>query len=87
MVSAREMQELIQAGETSRIEFKLELEVRTPDQKVKFIKDVMAFANRHEAETAFILVGVDNAGSVCGPSAPLPDDADLPEMMRIATGG
>ena len=63
MLLTEEIRELIESGETSRVEFKSERE-----KNIDFAKEIAAFTN---GSGGYLLVGVENDGTVSGVSDPL----------------
>ena len=72
---------LIGYGEDSRIDRKRSLRLDTIWHKAEFIKDVMAFANGHEARPAYMLIGVDDAGGLHDIGDGVPDEATLQQIV------
>jgi len=85
MIPTEQLEALIARRETSRVDLKLELNLDTPWHKAEFVKDLMAFANGHEPETAYILIGVRDDGEVIGLQAPLHDEARLQQIAADYT--
>lgn len=75
-----EISMLIGYGEDGRIDRKRSLRLDTPWHKVEFAKDVMAFANGHDARPAYILIGVDEGGNLHDVGE-LPDEATLQQIV------
>ncbi len=63
MLSIEEIREIIEKGETGRVEFKSDKE-----KNIDFAKEITAFAN---GPGGYLLVGVEDDGTVSGVSNPL----------------
>ncbi len=63
MFSTKEIRELIESGETSRVEFKSDRE-----KNIDFAKEIAAFAN---GSGGYLLIGIEDDGMVPGVSEPL----------------
>lgn len=63
MFSTEEIRELIESGETSRVEFKSDRE-----KNIDFAKEIAAFAN---GSGGYLLIGIEDDGTVSGVSKPL----------------
>src|SRR5690606_28495694 len=69
----RELRELIELGETDRVEFKRRFSTFT-----KIAKEMIAFANTRGGK---LLIGVDDDGSITG------DDSEKHEIELVTTAG
>ena len=76
-----DLEALISYGEDSRIEYKKMLRLDTTWHKVEFIKDVMALANKHDPNSAHLLIGVDNDGVLHDLPDTFPDEAILQQLV------
>lgn len=76
-----DLEALISYGEDGRIERKKTLRLDTTWHKVEFIKDVMALANRHNPNPAYLLIGVDDDGTLHSSADTFPDEATLQQLV------
>ncbi len=80
-MTTQELEMLVEYGEDSRIDRKRSLRLDTDWHRMEFVKDVMAFANGHELHPAYILIGVDDEGTLHGAGS-LPDEATLQQIVN-----
>ncbi len=85
-ISPEKVRELAAHGEHSRLDFKREMYDWTkPATNAELAKDLMAIANElsADAEPGYILVGVEDDGTIVGiPSSLHLDDADLHQKVK-----
>lgn len=81
--------ELLRAGEQTRLDYKASLDLNSHEDKLNFVKDIVAMSNRPGG--GYILVGVDDAGQPCAEIGELDlsrfDGARLGEMVRSYIDG
>jgi hypothetical protein len=61
-----ELRSLIAEGEHEGIDFKRELHLRTKPDKAEFVKDIISIANSAPNNSGYLIVGVDDDGTVVG---------------------
>jgi hypothetical protein len=73
---ARLIDQLLNEGETTSIEFKRELNTKTADQKAEFIKDMLGLANTRASGPRLMLIGIDDETRTyyCPPSDRITQD-------------
>ncbi|MCS7251353.1 MAG: ATP-binding protein [Anaerolineae bacterium] len=83
-MNARFIKGLIAQGEGPTLEFKRELDLSIREGQAEFCKDLMSLANimKSVGKTSYLLIGVDDDGTVVGMKSPLTarqlkDAADL----------
>lgn len=81
--------ELLRAGEQTRLDYKASLDLTVNEDKLNFVKDIVAMSNRPGG--GYILIGVDDAGQPCAGIGELDlsrfDGARLGEMVRSYIDG
>ena len=82
---------IIQTGETTKVDFKVELNLDTADQRAELLKDISAFANTYDdayRNHGFILIGIKN-NQIIGTSFPQEVDAlqaSLDQLIKTYIG-
>lgn len=85
MVDHREIDLLVQDGETTNVDLKRELYLDTPDQKAEFIKDIIGLANTKVTGPRCLVIGIDEkAGTAHIPVGnPWHESLNLERMEQI----
>lgn len=63
--------ELLGVPEETHLDLKARVDLGSPADKLKFVKDVVAMSNRPHG--GYILIGVDDEGHPCMPAGTIPD--------------
>ena len=63
--------ELLGVPEETHLDLKAKVDLDAPEDKLKFVKDVVTMSNRPRG--GYILIGVDDAGNPCMPIGTIPD--------------
>lgn len=82
VIADSDFQRLVLAGEDDKVDRKLLFALSEHRDRAEMVKDVIALANSHGVDDAFLLFGVGNSGELVGLASALPDDAVVQQSLN-----